>query len=60
MIGPNKGKTFACQDYVFDVAAALGLDAAHRSWTEFPMGSFLRFARINKIAIAGQTNGSAQ
>ncbi len=54
LIGPDKGKTFGCQDYVFDVAAALGLDTAQRSWTEFPMGSFLRFARINKVDIAGQ------
>lgn len=60
MIGPDKGKTFACQDYVFDVAAALGLDTARRSWTEFPMGSFLRFARINKIAIAAEANGPAR
>jgi hypothetical protein len=60
MIGPHNGKTFACQDYVFDVADALGLDTAKRSWTEFPMGAFLRFARINKIAIAGQANGPAR
>ena len=60
MIGPHNGKTFACQDYVFDVAAVLGLDTAKRSWTEFPMGSFIRFARINKIAIAGQQNGPAR
>ena len=60
MIGPHNGKTCACQDYVFDVAATLGLDTAKRSWTEFPMGSFLRFARINKIAIAGQANGPAR
>ena len=60
MIGPDKGRTFACQDYVFDVAGALGLEASHRSWTEFPMGSFLRFARINKIDIARKANGSAR
>ncbi|GBF59239.1 hypothetical protein PbB2_02931 [Candidatus Phycosocius bacilliformis] len=54
LIGPDRGKTFGCQDYVFDVAQALGLDTSQRGWTEFPMGSFLHFARVNKIAIVGQ------
>jgi hypothetical protein len=49
MIGPDKGKTYACQDYVLDVAAALGLKASDRTWTEFPMGAFLRFAHQNGL-----------
>ena len=49
MIGPEKGQTFGCQDYVLDVAAALGLNASNRTWTEFPMGAFLRFARQNGL-----------
>lgn len=49
MIGPDKGKTYACQDYVLDVAVALGLKASDRTWTEFPMGAFLRFAHQNGL-----------
>jgi hypothetical protein len=49
-IGP--GRTWACQDYVYEVAAALGLKADHRNWTQFPMGSFVDFAKRNEIAVA--------
>jgi hypothetical protein len=49
-IGP--GRTWACQDYVFEVASALGLKADTRDWTQFPMGSFMDFAKANGIEVA--------
>jgi hypothetical protein len=48
-IGP--GRTWGCQDYVLEVAAALGMKADSRNWTQFPMGSFLDFAAANKIVV---------
>jgi hypothetical protein len=45
------GRTWACQDYVFEVAAALGLKANHSNWTQFPMGAFLDFARDNGVVV---------
>jgi hypothetical protein len=47
----NAGRTWACQDYVFEVATALGLKATSRNWTQFPMGSFLDFARENGVTV---------
>jgi hypothetical protein len=52
--GVGAGRTWACQDYVFEVAAALGMKADHRNWTQFPMGSFLDFAKNNDIAVTGR------
>lgn len=46
------GRTWACQDYVFEVADALGLKADRRDWKQFPMGSFLDFARDNYLVIS--------
>ena len=51
LAGPN-ARTWACQDYVFEVAAALGLNAEHRDWTQFPMGSFLQFAKANQVDLS--------
>jgi hypothetical protein len=48
------GRTWACQDYVFEVAAALGLKADQRNWTQFPMGSFLDFAKANGLEVNGR------
>jgi hypothetical protein len=45
----SAGRTWACQDYVLEVATALGLKAGSRNWTQFPMGSFLDFAKDNGI-----------
>ena len=47
----GQDRTWGCQDYVFEVAAALGLQADHRDWTQFPMGSFLDFAKRNNITV---------
>jgi hypothetical protein len=47
--GPEAGRTFGCQDYVFDVAEALGLKTGPRDWRRFPMGSFRDFAAANGI-----------
>jgi hypothetical protein len=47
----GQGRTWACQDYVFEVAGALGLKATHRNWTQFPMGSFLDFAKDNGVVV---------
>jgi hypothetical protein len=49
--GIGLGRTLGCQDYVLEVAGALGLKADHRNWTQFPMGSFLDFAKDNDIAV---------
>ena len=49
--GIGQGQTWACKDYVFDVAVALGLKADHRNWTQFPMGSFVDFAKLNGIVV---------
>jgi hypothetical protein len=46
-------RTWACQDYVLDVANALGLQTSHRNWTQFPMGSFLDFAKENGLVVKG-------
>lgn len=51
--GIGQSQTWACQDYVLEVAEALGLKAGQRNWTQFPMGSFLDFAKSNKIAVTG-------
>jgi hypothetical protein len=51
LAGFGNNRTWACQDYVFEVAAALGLKADHRNWTQFPMGSFLDLAKRNKIDV---------
>jgi hypothetical protein len=51
--GIGQGRTWACQDYVFEIASALGLKADQRNWTQFPMGSFLDFAKRNEIAVTG-------
>jgi hypothetical protein len=45
-------RTWACQDYVLEVAMALGLKADHRNWTQFPMGSYLDFAKENGIDVS--------
>jgi hypothetical protein len=47
----GRGRTWACQDYVLEVAAALGLKADHRDWKQFPMGSFLDFAAANGLVV---------
>ena len=49
--GIGQGRTWACQDYVFDVASALGMKANNRDWTQFPMESFLAFAKENKVTV---------
>jgi hypothetical protein len=51
MIGADAGRTFGCQDYVVDVAVALGLRPGPRPWAEFPMGAFTAFARANKVGL---------
>jgi hypothetical protein len=53
--GIGLGRTWGCQDYVLEVAAALGMKADQRNWTQFPMGSFLDFAKQNNIAVSGPT-----
>ena len=53
--GVAAGRTWACQDYVLEVAAALGLKTYQRNWAQFPMGSFLDFAKDNGIAVT-ETN----
>lgn len=45
-------RLWACQDYVLDVADALGLKGHPRDWTQFPMGSFLDFAKANDIKLS--------
>ena len=52
--GIGQGRTWACQDYVFEVASALGLKAQHRDWRQFPMGSYLDFAARNGIVVITQ------
>lgn len=52
--GIGLGRTWGCQDYVLEVAAALGMKADSRNWTQFPMGSFLDFAKENGIVVKGQ------
>lgn len=47
----GQGRTWACQDYVLEVAAALGLKADRSNWTQFPMGSFLDFAKDNGLVV---------
>jgi hypothetical protein len=49
--GVGQERTWACQDYVFEVAAALGMKADHRDWTQFPMGSFVDFATANGVVV---------
>ncbi len=49
--GIGQERTWACQDYVLEVATALGLKAGRRNWTQFPMGSFLDFVKLNEIAV---------
>jgi hypothetical protein len=44
-------RTWACQDYVFEVADALGLRADRRDWKQFPMEAFLYFARDNGLSV---------
>ena len=51
IIGIGLGRTWGCQDYVLEVAAALGLKASQRNWTQFPMGSFTDFAKDNGIVV---------
>lgn len=46
------GRTWGCQDYVREIALALGLKANVRNWTQFPMGSFLDFAKENGFAVS--------
>jgi hypothetical protein len=53
--GIGLGRTWGCQDYVLEVAAALGLEADQRNWTQFPMGSFLDFVKSNNIAVTDPT-----
>jgi hypothetical protein len=48
------GRTWACQDYVMEVAAALGMKANRRDWKQFPMGSFLDFAKDNGLVVANK------
>jgi hypothetical protein len=50
--GVGLGRTWGCQDYVLEVAAALGMKADSRNWTQFPMGSFLDFANDNGIELS--------
>jgi hypothetical protein len=45
------GRTWGCQDYVLEVAGALGLKASRRNWTQFPMGAFLDFADENDLTV---------
>jgi hypothetical protein len=48
--GVGLSRTVACQDYVLEVAAALGLTVpARRDWTLFPIGSFRELARANGL-----------
>jgi hypothetical protein len=47
----GQARTWTCQDYVRDVAIALGLKATRRDWTQFPMGSFLDFAKENGVVV---------
>jgi hypothetical protein len=47
----GQGRTWACQDYVFEVASALGLKADRRDWKQFPMEAFVYFARDNGVII---------
>jgi hypothetical protein len=49
--GIGQGRTWACQDYVLEVAGALGLKTGQRNWTQFPMGSFMDFIKLNEIAV---------
>jgi hypothetical protein len=44
-------RTYSCQDYVFEVAEALGLKRAKRDWTQFPMGAFLDLLDANSLAV---------
>lgn len=47
-LGPSE--TIACQDYAFEVAAALGLRVPdRRDWTRFPFGSFQELADVNGL-----------
>jgi hypothetical protein len=48
----GQGRTWACQDYVFEVADAMGLKADRRDWKQFPMESFLYFARDNGLVVS--------
>lgn len=57
LVGPEAGRTFGCQDYVVDVAVALGLKAGPRPWGEFPMGAFRAFARANGVQPRAGSDG---
>ncbi len=43
------GPRIACQDYVFDIAAAAGLAVPDRFWMEFPYTSWLRLLAANGL-----------
>ena len=59
IIGFGLGRTWACQDYVFEVAAALGMKTDQRNWTQFPMGSFLDFAGLNGLVVSERQTRSS-
>jgi hypothetical protein len=54
LVGKRAHQTFGCQDYVFDVAQALGLKAHDRDWKRFPMEAFLDIANDNGVIVIGR------
>jgi hypothetical protein len=56
LLGQDAGRTWGCQDYVADVAEALGLVPGPRPWGEFPMGAFKAFAHANGVRLENGTS----
>ena len=45
------GKSYACQDYVYGIAGAIGLKTPKTSFGEFPPESFVKFAALNGVDV---------
>lgn len=44
-------KSYACQDYAFDIARSIGLKTPQNTFGEFPPESFVKFAAMNGVKV---------
>lgn len=44
-------KSYACQDYAFDIARAIGMKTPFKTFGEFPPESFVKFSAMNGIKV---------